>query len=208
MKILRFIPILLIFFVAGFTTNALSQENKPTNFPRSNELPTLLNNESYVKKDISITAPDDTKTYKSLKDLEEELQLAAQYYKEEKYPEAYPILAELSQWGIKSAQSLLGAMYIKGQHVDQSFERGLAWLGVAKESRNDKSTKSMFKHVYKQLDKTQKAYIDNKVDDYIAKYGTETQTVICKKKRAVGSHIPVKKCSKIPGSDSPLFAIE
>jgi len=202
---------LLLLLVLCFASPLWSQEGVPSenlNDVVSSELSTLINSTEYNSKNISVTAADDTKTFKSLRDLEEEFTKGAKFYQKEKYEKAYPIFAELSQWGIKSAQSLLGTMYIQGQHVGPSIERGLAWLGVANELGGYKSSKANFDYVYNQLNDEQKKIIDVKVQSYIAKFGAKTQNITCKKKKGLGSNIPVQACSKTPGSNSPLHSIE
>jgi len=161
----------------------------------------------YNEKTLSITAPNGEVTYKSLRDLDEGLMKGVEYYKKEDYASAYPIVTELSQWGLKDAQAILGSMYIQGQHVEQSTERGMAWLGVAKEARTQKAATKTFKMIYKQLNADQKGYIDNMVDGYIAKFGVKAQRFKCSKRTAVGSNIPTRSCKRIPNSNSVLHPI-
>jgi len=167
----------------------------------------LQRSAEYNDKNISITTASGEKTFKSLSDLDSELEQAVEFYNSENYSEAFPLLAELSQWGVKRAQMLLGGMYMSGFHVGQSTERGLAWLGVAKEVKSERQANKMFKHVYKQLNKEQKVYVNNMVDSYIAKYGVKAQNFKCRKRTPVGSNIPVTECSKLPNSNSVLYPI-
>lgn len=161
----------------------------------------------YNKKTLSITAPNGEVSYKSLRDLDEGLKKSVEYYRKEDYASAYPIVAELSQWGLKDAQAILGSMYIQGQHVEQSTERGMAWLGVAKEAKTQKAATKTFKMIYKQLNADQKSYIDNMVDGYIAKFGVKAQRFKCSKRTAVGSNIPTRSCKRLPNSNSVLHPI-
>lgn len=161
----------------------------------------------YNEKNLSITAANGEVSYKSLRDLDEGLKQGIEYYRKEDYASAYPIVTELSQWGLKDAQAILGSMYIQGQHVKQSTERGMAWLGVAKEARTQKAATKTFKMIYKQLNADQKGYIDNMVDGYIAKYGVKAQRFKCSKRTAVGSNIPTRSCKRLPNSNSVLHPI-
>jgi len=161
----------------------------------------------YNEKTLSITAENGEMTYKSLRDLDEGLKKGAEYYKNEDYVNAFPIVSELSQWGLKDAQAMLGSMYIQGQHVKQSTERGMAWLGVAKEARTQKAAGKTYKMIYKQLNAEQKKYIDNMVDGYIDKYGVKAQKFKCTSKLAVGSNIPARSCKRRPNSNSVLHPI-
>lgn len=161
----------------------------------------------YNDKNISITSADGIATFKSLRDLDDELKQGIEYYKANKYAEAYTVFSELSQWGVKEAQAILGGMFIQGQYVDRSTERGLAWLGVAKEVRTQRSASKMYKHVYKQLNAEQQKYIDQMVDSYIAKYGAKAQNVNCSRRTYAGSNIPETSCKKQPNSNSVLYPI-
>lgn len=207
MRTLSLITLLL------FATSSWAQEQAiPSNLGEKigSEATSILENKEYITKNISVTAADKTKTYKSLRDLDTELKKGGTLYKQGKYEEAHPIIAELSQWGLKSAQSILGTMYMKGQHVERSAERGLAWLGVSNELGGTKSSKANFNYVYEQLNDEQKKIIDAKVQSYIAMYGAETQHIKCKRKKTAGSNIQAKakSCSKRSSSNSPLHPIE
>jgi len=200
--------ILLFAFFFFSASTGFSQENKPRNFTVTDEFSSVVNNTAYQKKNISITAENGDVTYKSLQDLEEELALAAKLYKSKQYAKAHPMIAELSQWGVKEAQAILGGMYIKGEHVDKSTDRGLAWLGVAKEAGTEKSAAKMYKYVYKQLNEPQQKYMDQRVASYIQMYGSEAQNFTCKKRRSASSNIPETRCIKALGSNSVLYPIE
>jgi hypothetical protein len=159
----------------------------------------------YNDKDISITSETGETTFKSLRDLDEELKEGIEYYQTDKFAEAYTIFSELSQWGIKEAQAVLGGMFIQGQYVDRSTEVGLAWLGVAKEARTQKSASKMYNHVYKQLNTQQQTYIDGVVGNYIDKYGAKAQNIHCSRRTYAGSNIPKTSCKKRANSNSVLY---
>jgi hypothetical protein len=161
----------------------------------------------YNDKNVSITSADGVTSFKSLRDLDDELNEGIALYKANKYAEAYTIFSELSQWGVKEAQAVLGGMFIEGHYVDRSTEKGLAWLGVAKEVSTQRSASKMFKHVYKQLNSEQQKYIDQMVDSYIAKYGVEAQNYSCSRRTYAGSNIPETNCKKLPNSNSTLYPI-
>lgn len=202
---------LYLFLLLPFSATLYAQEAAiPSNLNEkiAGEFSTLVNSEEYDTKNIIAVTADGTKSFKSLRDLESELKEGMSYYKRDKFEKAYPILAELSQWGLKSAQSLLGTMYIKGQYVQPSTGRGLAWLGVANELGGEKSSKDNFNYIYEQLNGDQKKIIDQKVQDYIAKFGAEAQSINCKRRRELGSNIFVKSCQRTPGSESILHPID
>jgi TPR repeat protein len=201
----------LLLLLLPFASSICAQEQpipKELNKKIANEFSTLINSKLYSTKNITVTSADGNKAYKSLRDLEVELKKGVDYYKKGQYQKAHPIISELSQWGLKSAQSLLGTMYIKGQHVKPSVERGLAWLGVSNELGGDKSSNANFNYVYKQLNDVQKKAIDQKVQGYVAMFGADAQHITCKKRKEIGSNISVKSCLKTPGSNSTLHPVE
>ena len=133
-KYLRVVmKIILLFVLSAIVIAPLNaQEIKPTNFRVQDEFHQSIDDLDYNKKNISIISENGDEYFKSLEEIEFELNEGMKLYKKGEYEQAYVILSELSQWGIKDAQTVLGNMFIKGEHVDKSVERGLAWLGVAK----------------------------------------------------------------------------
>ncbi|MBX2847958.1 MAG: hypothetical protein KTR16_06550 [Acidiferrobacterales bacterium] len=195
----------LLFLSQAPSVNA--QESKPTNFPVPDTFSDSVNDLDYQKKNISMTDQAGNVIYKSPQDIDNELNDMIRLYKAEKYAEAYPIVSELSQWGIKDAQAILGGMFLKGEHVDQSTERGLLWLGVAKEESNQKSAAKSFDYVYEQLSPEHKAYMDQKVTEHIAKFGSKAQHIKCKRESEVGSNLKTMRCDKTSGSNATLHPI-
>ena len=190
------------FFLFTGTTLAQSNGARPVQSGT-----TLQNHIQYNEKNLSITSADGTITYKSMRDLDTQLSEAVALYRAESYSKAFPLLTELSQWGIKHAQMLLGDMYIAGRHVEQSNVRGLGWLGVAKEANSERHAKKVFQHVYDQLGQDQQKYVDRVVRNYIQKYGVIAQNYKCRKRTSVGSNIPRTECNKIPNSNSVLHPL-
>ena len=198
----------LLFLVAIFVANgAMAQEDKPTNQTMLDPFSASIDKQVQRKRNIGGTLPDGEIVYKSIDEMDKSLKKGVKAYKKEKYAKAYEHLSELAQWGIKEPQALVGIMYVKGQHVDQSIEKGLAWLGVANEIEMDDSREA-FDYIYNQLNADQKKMIDTKVADYVSKFGMEAQHVVCKKKSKVGSNLKQMVCLKKPNSKSPLHPIE
>ncbi len=193
-----------VLVLLSLSSEVFAQSRSSQNIQTSTTLSSYV---EYNEKSISITAPDGKMTYKSLRDLDTELEEATKLYIEEKYVEAFPKLVELSQWGIKKAQMLLGDMYIVGRHGEQSTIRGLAWLGVANEAKSEKHAKKLFKEVYAQLNEDQKKYVDTVVEQFIGKYGKVAQNYKCRKRTTVGSNIPQVECNKLPNTNSKLYPV-
>ena len=116
-----------------------------------------------------------------------------------RYESAFHILSDTASKGMKESQYLLSLMFMKGEGVDRSILIGLGWLGVAIESGN-KEWNNTFNTVYESMSDTQRAMIDDKVKDYVAKYGSAVQGVTCAKRAAVGSRRIELRCEKVVGN--------
>lgn len=200
---MRFALVFLVLMV--FATDLFAQQSRgAAPVVRATTLDKFM---EYKDKNLSATSADGEITYRSMLELDEQLERATSLYMDGKYALAYPLVAELSQWGVKKAQMLLGDMFIHGRYTDKSVVKGLAWLGTAKEKGFEPQAEKIYDHVYKQLDKDQRTYIDNEVASYIAKFGLEAQQYRCKRVRTVGSNIPVTECERRPNANSTLHPI-
>jgi TPR repeat protein len=148
----------------------------------------------------------DVEHYNLTKTLNDE-KSGVRYYKKGNYSMAYEKLSLPAQMGFKDAQYYLGFMYLKGQHVTQSIEIGMAWLGVASEI-GIKDWKNTFNQVYSLLPKEQRESVDIKVDEYIEMYGMKTQRVVCDKKARIGSTKRTVNCQKTPDVSTPAYELE
>ena len=75
---------------------------------------------------------------------------AVELYEDGKYEEAFEESSIAAQRGMKTAQYLLGIMFLKGEYVQQSLPIGMAWLGVASEADQD-DWHATYKQVYDSL---------------------------------------------------------
>ncbi len=115
------------------------------------------------------------------------------------YESAFQILSDTASKGMKESQYLLSLMFMKGEGVDKSILIGLGWLGVAIESGNKEWNKT-FNTVYESMSNAQRAMIDDKVKDYVAKYGGVVQGVTCANRTAAGSRRIELRCDKAVGN--------
>jgi hypothetical protein len=75
---------------------------------------------------------------------------------------------------------------------------GLAWLGVAIESGNEDWQKT-FDTMYNALNEAQRSMVDEKIREYVEKYGSDRQGVTCAKRTTVGSRKIELRCAKSQG---------
>ena len=99
-------------------------------------------------------------------------------YQKGNYQRAYDLLVEPAQYGLKGAQYALAFMFLKGQHVEQSTLIGMAWVGVATEVKV-KEWQTQYDNLYDSAPTPLKLNIDQKVAEYIEKFGMKAQDVTC-----------------------------
>ncbi len=97
-------------------------------------------------------------------------------------------------------------MFLNGEYVDRSIDKGIAWLGIANEIEI-KDWKSTYEETYNQLNDTQNKHINNKVLQHIEYYGMESQHLDCRRTAYVGSRKAVL-CEKIPNKFSKPYPIQ
>ena len=100
-----------------------------------------------------------------------------------------------AQRGMKTAQYLLGIMFLKGEYVDQSLAIGMAWLGVAGEADQD-DWHATYEQIYDTLPANLQAAIDAKVATYIELYGVRTQKIRCDRRARIGQRRIEEICGK------------
>jgi len=127
-------------------------------------------------------------------------------YEDGKFEEAFSLSSIAAQRGMKTAQYLLGIMFLKGEYVDQSLAIGMAWLGVAGEADQD-DWHATYEQIYDTLPANLQAAIDAKVATYIELYGVRTQKIRCDRRARIGQRRIEEICGK-NGSDTPLYSLE
>lgn len=130
----------------------------------------------------------------------------ARAYVDGRFEPAFQLLSDTASKGMKESQYLLSLMFLKGEGVDKNILIGLGWLGVAIES-GDEEWNNTFKTLYDSMNDTQRAMVDEKVKDYVAKYGGVVQGVTCSNRSAAGSREVDVRCDKSPGN-YPIHEIE
>lgn len=120
--------------------------------------------------------------------------------------EAFAVSSIAAQRGMKTAQYLLGIMFLKGEYVDQSLTIGMAWLGVAGEADHD-DWHDTYEQIYDTLPASVQAAVDAKLATYIELYGVKTQKIRCVRRARTGQRRIEETCNK-NGSDTPLYSLE
>ena len=127
-------------------------------------------------------------------------------YDKGEYETAFEYLSDTAAKGLKESQYLLSIMFMRGQGTNKSFLFGLAWLGVAIES-GDEEWQKTYDTMYQVLNTAQRSMVDEKVQQYVEKYGSGTQGVTCSKRKTAGSRRYELRCAKSQGA-YPDYDIE
>ncbi len=127
-------------------------------------------------------------------------------YDNGEYETAFEYLSDTAAKGLKESQYLLSIMFMQGQGTNKSILIGLAWLGVAIESGNEEWQKT-YDTMYQALNTAQRSMVDEKVQQYVEKYGSDKQGVTCSKRTAVGDRNFELRCAKNQGT-YPDYDIE
>lgn len=147
----------------------------------------------FLQAQASFAATIQAETASGLEMLERS---AIRSYEREDYELAAKQFTKAAHAGMKQSQYLLGFMYLKGQHLQQSLTEGMAWLGVAKESGN-KDWEATFDKIYNKSKNEQLTAIDERVAHYVKLYGMHAQSVSCERRRTLRSNRWTVECVKI-----------
>lgn len=120
------------------------------------------------------------------------------FYEQGDYPRAFALLRKTAALGMKRSQYILGFMFMKGEGIDRNMLFGLAWLGLATESGNEE-WQATFDQFYDKLSDAQRSMLDDKIEEYRAKFGATAQGITCAKTAVVGSRRIDWVCRKSEG---------
>jgi TPR repeat protein len=129
------------------------------------------------------------------------------HYGRGNYEKAFESLSATAVRGMKESQYILSFMFLKGQHVDQSVQLGMAWLRVAIES-GDPEWIELYRSLYDRLPEDQRQPVAERVARYIRQYGLVTQHVTCSRRPAAGSRRIESRCVKDTEQTYPLYPVE
>ncbi|MEW6984195.1 hypothetical protein AAD001_16190 [Colwelliaceae bacterium 6471] len=125
-----------------------------------------------------------------------ELRLALTLYKESEYSKALPELELYAKRGDKTAQYIVGTMYLNSQGTEQDLMKSYAWLSVA----NEQKSKVWIKPLNMLESKLPSDYLENAqvmAKSYIDSYGVKAQRMKCSNVKELGSRKPTHSCSKM-----------
>lgn len=111
------------------------------------------------------------------------------------YERAYPFLVKAAKLGNKISQFSLALIYLEGLGVEKDIRQAYVWLNVASEV-NEKNWRGLRDKIKDAMTKEQLAAIQPKINEYIEKYGAETQEVSCYVRKQTGSNRRQMQCVK------------
>lgn len=121
--------------------------------------------------------------------------MGAYYYKLRMYAKAYPYLLEAAQEGFKMSQARLGYIYQKGLGgVDRDWRKAVGWLGVAASRHSHPEIMNYWKNLKSKIPEQNMPIVEDIIDDYVSRYGSDATGVSCDINRAAGTHIAEMRC--------------
>lgn len=118
------------------------------------------------------------------------------YYLTRQYKKAFPYLLASAKRGFKMAQARLGYIYLGGLGgVKKSIPTAIGWIGVAAEPRSDPQIKNYFRKIMRAIPDDLKDEVQEIVDAFIEKYGTDATGMSCIHTRIAGTHISTLTCN-------------
>ncbi len=148
---------------------------------------------------VSLSATAEMFDIERISFLYDKEQSGARAYVDGRYESAFKLLSDTASKGMKESQYLMSLMFLKGEGVNKNTLFGLGWLGVAMESGNEDWINT-FNTLYESLNDAQRVMVDDKVKEYVAKYGGSAQGVTCSDRTAAGSREVQLRCDKVPGN--------
>ncbi len=117
------------------------------------------------------------------------------YYKLRLYEKAYPYLVEAAQEGFKMSQARLGYIYQKGLGgVERDWVKAVGWLGVAASRKSHPEIMNYWKDLRAKIPEQNLAMVEDIIEEYVSRYGSEATGVTCDINRSAGTHIAHMRC--------------
>ena len=117
------------------------------------------------------------------------------YYKLGKYEKAYPYLVEAAEEGFKMSQARLGYIYQKGLGgVERDWVKAVGWLGVAASRKANPEIMKYWKDLKAKIPGQNMRMVEDIIEEYVSRYGSEATGVKCDINRTAGTHIAYVQC--------------
>lgn len=117
------------------------------------------------------------------------------YYNLRLYDKAYPYLLEAAQEGFKMSQARLGFLYQQGLGgAERDWRKAIGWIGVAASPSSHPEIKNYWKNMKAKIPIEQLEMVEELVEDYIDRFGSDATRMSCDINRPAGSHIARMRC--------------
>ncbi len=111
------------------------------------------------------------------------------------YAEALPYLVSAAKHGYKDSQARLAHLYLHGLGgVRRSDVVGIAWMGVAAHGETTPIIQRRYDELMAAVPSRHMASLKRVVEDYVEKYGTFEQNVVCTVAKHASTHISKNRC--------------
>ncbi len=118
----------------------------------------------------------------------------AELYNEGRYKEAFPYLLASAEQGFKLAQARLGYLYLAGLGIRRDAETGYIWLGLAARGNTTPEIRNYLRSIRDQLPADDRAYLEERIDEFAKRHGSEVNRVACRYERVTSSRIKKLYC--------------
>ena len=111
------------------------------------------------------------------------------------FAEAFPEIMRFARYGEKYAQYLAGMLLVSGEAGTTNVEEGLVWLKLALEQQTS-DWERRYEDITKNLTAEQLDALKPMYDEYLRKYGAESQFMRCGFEKMRGSNMRHHVCRK------------
>jgi TPR repeat protein len=125
----------------------------------------------------------------------EQISQALELYQSSDYKSALPELELSAMRGDKTAQYIVGTMYLNGQGTNQDLLKSYAWLTVANEQKT-KHWKKPLKMLNSKLPADFLKHASVEAEKFVDLYGVKTQQLKCRNTKTLGSKKGTHLCTK------------
>jgi hypothetical protein len=109
--------------------------------------------------------------------------------------EAFPYLRSAAEKGFKMAQARLSYIYQVGPgKIQKDPEAAIGWIGVAASPVTDPEVRNYYNRFMARIPPEDMPRVEEIIETYRARYGTQAVGMHCNNVRTAGSHISLLKC--------------
>lgn len=189
-------PTLVVLVVLICSAGLSSQEQSPEAQVSSIDSSDEIDLESSLEEMVVKGVKEEILHAFQFDDFHEVNRTGEHYYLTRQYKKAFPYLLASAKRGFKMAQARLGYIYLRGLGgLEKNVPTAIGWIGVAAEPRSDPQIKNYFRKIMRAIPANVKNQVQEIVDAFIEKYGSDSTGMSCIHTRIAGTHISTLTCN-------------